>query len=282
MAHVAQYKKEIIKKVVDDMKKSSYVGIVDMENLPAKQLQKMRKKLKGKVDLFMTKKRLIRIALDMVKEEKKGIEKLGDYLRGMPALVYTQDNPFTLFKVLKQNKSSAPAKGGQTAPKDIVVKAGKTSFSPGPIIGELGAFRIKTGVEGGKVSVVSDTVVCKEGEVISDKLAGILTRLDVQPMEVGLALTAIYEDGIIFTKDVLDIDEEQFMSNLIVAASDAFKLSVEIGHVTKDNIEFILGKSFREAKHLAVETGIASSDTINDLITKGCNQANALKVKAKL
>jgi large subunit ribosomal protein L10 len=42
-----------------------------------------------------------------------------------------------LYKILQKSKSSAPAKAGQTAPNDIYVKAGKTSFAPGPIIGEL-------------------------------------------------------------------------------------------------------------------------------------------------
>ncbi|MBI2112759.1 50S ribosomal protein L10, partial [Candidatus Woesearchaeota archaeon] len=37
--------------------------------------------------------------------------------------------------MLEKNKSNAPAKPGQVAPKDITVKAGATSFAPGPIIG---------------------------------------------------------------------------------------------------------------------------------------------------
>jgi len=155
----------------------------------------MREKLRGKVDIFMTKKRLMKIAFDQAKKDKNGIENLGDYFKGMPALVFTRDNPFTLFKILKENKSNAPAKGGQTAPHDIEVKAGGTSFAPGPIIGELGAFGIKTGVEGGKIAIKADKVVCKEGEVISSALAGILTRLGVNPMEVGLDLVGIYENG---------------------------------------------------------------------------------------
>lgn len=277
MAHVAQYKKDTVKVVVDKIKEYPIIGIVDMENLPAKQLQAMREKLRDKVDIFMTKKRLMKIAFEQAEGDKKDITKLTEHFRGMPALIFTKDNPFSLFKILKKNKSSAPAKAGQIAPNDIEVKAGPTPFAPGPIIGELGALGIKTGVENGKIAIKEDSVVCKEGEAISENLAGILTRLDIQPMEVGLDLTGIYEDGTIFTKKVLDIDEEAFMKDFTSAASDAFALSVEIGHFTKDNIGVLITKGQSEAFALGMEAAIPTADNISDLIAKAQCQMNGVK-----
>ena len=45
---------------------------------------------------------------------------------------------------LEKSKSNAPAKPGQTAPSDLVLPAGETPFTPGPMIGELGQLGIKT------------------------------------------------------------------------------------------------------------------------------------------
>src|SRR3989338_4447040 len=158
MAHVAEYKKKIVADLVRQLVSSPIIGAVDMENLPAPQLQKMRAQLRGKVSFAMTKRRLMKIAIAQAKEKKKGVEEIEKYLKGMPALIFTNENPFKLYRMLEKNKSPAPAKAGQTAPRDIIVPAGPTSFAPGPIIGELGQIGIRTGVEGGKVSVKSDSI----------------------------------------------------------------------------------------------------------------------------
>ena len=222
-----------------------------MENLPAKQLGSMRAQLRGKVILLMTKKRFMRLAIE--KSKKQNIKELEKYIKGMPALIFTQENPFSLFKLLKKNKSNAPIKAGQKAPNDLVVPAGPTSFSPGPIIGELGGFRIKAGIEDGKVAIKEDAVVAKEGEEVSDKLAGLLTRLGIEPMEIGLDLVAVYEKGEILTKEVLDIDEEAFMNNIKTVASESFNLAMFIGYPNKDTIEPLLSKAHREARAVAKE-----------------------------
>jgi ribosomal protein L10 len=36
---------------------------------------------------------------------KPGVEKLAEHFRGMPAMLFSKDNPFTLFKILKKSKS---------------------------------------------------------------------------------------------------------------------------------------------------------------------------------
>src|SRR3989344_7504682 len=193
--HVAQYKKETVKRLVTLMNEYPIVAALNMENMPAKQLQIMKAQLRGKAEIIMTKKRLIRVVIEKVKDSKKGIEQLEPNLKGMPALLFTKENPFKIYMFISKNKSPAPAKSGQEAPKDIIVPAGPTPFAPGPFIGELGALKIKTGVEGGKVVIKQDSIIVKKGEKVSQKASEVLSRLGIQPMEVGLDLVAVYENG---------------------------------------------------------------------------------------
>src|SRR3989338_7382289 len=183
MAHVSQYKKRI----VDDLSKlfRSYpiIGCLNMENLPAPQLQQMKAELRNKVVMAMTKRRLIKIAIENCKDVK-GIEKIKENLIGMPALLFTKEDPFKLNKILQKSKTSAPAKAGQIAPKDIMINAGPTPFAPGPVIGELSLLGLKTGVEANKVVIKEDKIVVKKGEVIKQELASVLSRLDIKPMEI--------------------------------------------------------------------------------------------------
>jgi len=279
--HVSEYKKKTVDSFVKLIKEYPIIGAVNMENLPAPQLQVMRGQLRDTVVMRMTKRRLIKIAIEKAKAEKKGIEEIEKYLKGMPALLFSKENPFKLYKTLKKRKSSAPAKAGQTAPKDILVPAGPTNFAPGPVIGELGAMGIKTSVEGGKIAIKEDAIVVKEGEEIKANVAGMLTRLGIEPMEIGLDLVAVYEDGTIYTKDILDVDEEQLLAQLQDAHRWSFNLAVEAGYFTKDTIDLLVPKAFNEAKALALEANIMCDAIAEELLAKAEAQGKTLKDEIK-
>ena len=281
-AHVAEYKKEIVKNLIDLFSEYPIIGVVNMENLPAPQLQGMRAQLRGKFFISMTKRRLIKLAIAQVKQKKQGIEMLEPHLAGEPALIFTKENPFKLSKTLQKNKSPAPAKAGQTAPRDIIVSKGATSFAPGPIIGELALAGIKSGVEGGKVAIREDATVVKSGEKIKPKVAEILTRLGIQPMEVGLDLVAVYENGLIYTRDLLSIDEAEYNKRLANASRWAFNLAFEISYPTKDNISLLVGKAFRDAKSIGVSQKIFDSGIIDVLVGNAEQQMLSLKNTANI
>ncbi len=274
MVHVSQKKKDTVKEFTELVDKYKYVGAVNMENLPAKTMLKMREQLRGSVLIKMSKRRLLTVALNNSKKE--GMDKLIPHLKGMPALIFTEESPFKLFKTLKKNKTPAVIKGGQTAPKDIIVPAGPTSFAPGPVIGELGALGIKSGVEGGKVAIKADSKVASEGDVVSSALAGILTRLGIEPMEIGLDLTAIYEDGEILTKSVLDIDEDKYIMDITSCAQQAFNLAVNSAYVCSDTITVLVQNAFSEARNLAINEDILTDITVGDTLCKAQGQMIAV------
>jgi len=249
--HISEKKKAAIEKLAMLIKQYPVVGIADMTGLPAEQLQKIRKSLNDKMKIYMTKKRLIRIAIENAKKDISGIEKLNEYLSGIPALIFTKESPFKIFNIIKKSKSSAFAKPGQLAPKDLIIPAGPTPFGPGPVMGELGALGIKCGIEGGKIAVKTDFVAARKGEVIKDKIASLLIKFGIKPIEIGLKVNAIFEKGDVFGAEVLDIDEGVYNEKLAKAASWALNLSIEAGYVTKDNINILIAKAFANANAIA-------------------------------
>ncbi|MBI2658191.1 50S ribosomal protein L10 [Candidatus Woesearchaeota archaeon] len=281
-AHVADYKKEIVAKLARLINENPIIAVVNMENLPAPQLQTMRAQLRGKFLMTMTKRRLIKLAIEDTKAKKKGIESLEAHLGGMPALIFTKENPFKLSNTLQKSKSPAPAKAGQTAPRDIIVNKGATSFAPGPIIGELALAGIKSGVEGGKVAIKEDSVVVKAGEKIKPKVAEILIRLGIQPMEVGLDLVAVYENGIIYGRDVLSVDEKEYMGRLANASRWAFNLAVYASYPTKSTISTLLGKAHNDAKALGIAQNILEKGIIDSLLAKAEMQMKSLAGTANI
>jgi large subunit ribosomal protein L10 len=244
------------KKEVDEFAKliETYpiIGIINVETLPSKQLQSIRGKLRKDVLMKMTKKRILQRAIDKIKDKKPGIEKLMNYSGGMPALLFTKENPFKIYKSISKSKSKLPIKPGQKAPHDIIVSKGPTPFTPGPVISELAALRIKAGVEAGKIAIKEDALVLKEGEVCSGPLSSMLMRLSIEPMEVGLNVVAVYENGMVYEQKVLSIDDEQVKSDITKAHSWALNLAVEAKIMNKATAELMLMKAQREA--LALES----------------------------
>jgi len=272
---VSSKKQQEVENLVNLMDSFNVIAVVNIENLPADSMQQMRTKLRKTVNIRVSKKSLITIAID--KSKKQNIKNLTEHLQGMPALIFTNDNPFLLFKTLKKNKSPAAAKPGQIAPQDIIVRAGPTPFAPGPIISELSSVGLPAGVEQGKVAIKTDKVIVQEGGIINEKVANILLKLGITPMEIGLDLVAAYEKGDIFTKKILDIDEKEYINNITKAARWAFNLSIEAAIPSKDTINILLGKAFRESKAVSLEAGIITKETVNDLLAKANAQAQTLR-----
>ncbi|MFW6025397.1 MAG: 50S ribosomal protein L10 [Candidatus Woesearchaeota archaeon] len=277
MTHVADWKKEKVKNLKEKIENYNVVGVVDLRNLPSREMQQMRKNLRGDVEIFVTRKNLIDKAIEDVKDDS--ISKINKYLTGMVGLLFTNENPFKIMKVLNENKTNTYAKGGNIAPKDLMIRKGPTSFMPGPIISELAQFGLKTGVKDGKVEIKKDKVVVKEGEEISSDLASLLRRFDVKPMKIGLNLVAAYEDGTIFDKEILSVDQTKYIEDIKTAYRHGFNLSFNTNYPNSDVIEPMLIQSYRDAKGLSIEQNIFNSEVIEDILSKSISIAKALSSK---
>jgi large subunit ribosomal protein L10 len=269
---VKQWKKDKVKKLKEDLKKAKVVGIVDLDSLPAKQLQNIKKSLKGKARIRITKKSILQRAL---KGEKQ--EKLLETPSRMPSLIITEQNPFKLFKILKENESDAYAKPGQETPENVLIKAGVTEFGPGPMISEFGALGVKTKLEKGKIKVLDDTVILKKGGVITPQIASLMQKLDIKPIKIGLNLVAAYENGTVFSRDVLNVDDEAFKNQLVLAHQQAYNLSVEAVIFTQESVEAFLAKASTQAKNLGMEAAVYNKELIEEQLLKAHNQAINLR-----
>ena len=266
---------QIVKNIKEKIEKSKVVTVLDMHKMPSRQLQEMREDLRDRAEIKMTKKTLIKRALD--EADVKGIEKLEEKLSGSPALMFTDENPFKLYQYLKENKSPAKAKAGDVVPEDIVVEAGPTDLVPGPAISQLQSAGLQTSVEGGKIKIQKGaTVLEKDGEV-TEELANLFNMLGIEPMEVGLTMKCAFEDGTVYEQDILNIDTEEYRENINKAITQSINLSINAGYYTSENIGIALTEAFNKAKNLAVEAGIFTTETIGIILSEAVGKAKALE-----
>jgi large subunit ribosomal protein L10 len=190
--------------------------------------------------------------------------------------VATDINPFRLFRQLEATKAPAPAKAGEIAPMDIVVRKGPTPFGPGPIIGDLQKIGLPAAIEGGKIAIRKDTTLVKMGEPIPAPVAAMLPKLEILPMIVGLDLRSAFENGTVYGRDVLNIPEGHYLKLFATAAFSARALGVAIAFPTKDTIIPLIAKAFRESMGRSISAAIPTRENIDMLLAKADSQMLAL------
>ncbi|MDH7593781.1 MAG: 50S ribosomal protein L10 [Methanomicrobiales archaeon] len=276
--HLPKWKRDEIEEIKRHATGVKLVGLVDVEGIPAIQLQQIRRSLHGRALLKMTRNTLIDHAFT---EMGGSISEIRKHIAGQSALLFTDENPFALYKMLEKTKTKMAAKPGQTAPYDIVVEKGPTSFKPGPIVGTLQQVGIPAMIEASKVKIRETKVVLRKGEVINKKMAEVLALLDVKPMDVGLVLQAAYYDHMLFTPEMLAIDEQVYLDRIALAASQAFNLSMNLAIPTRQTIEPLLSLATMQARQVAVSAAVYERGVIDAIIAKAGRESLALKSMMK-
>jgi len=271
--HIPQWKKKEIEDIKELINSYPLFGIVGVGGIPAKQLQAMRRVLKDLAVVKVSRNTLIKRALE---ESAPECADMVDFLEEQSALVFTNENPFKLYKLLEGSKTPSPIKAGAVAPNDIEVEKGPTSFPPGPILGDLQSAGIPAAIDGGSVVISQDKVVAAKGDVVSQKLASMLARLEIYPVEVGLDLRAVFEEGSIFGPDVLAIDEDKYFSDIAMAAQQAFNLAVNMAYPTDATISTLISKAASEAKNLGINAAVMEPELMDSLLSKAQSQMLSL------
>jgi large subunit ribosomal protein L10 len=243
------------------------VGIASLQKVRAPQLQAFKKNLAGTVLMRVIKNTLMKMAIENCKD-KPDLKKLEERLEGSNVYLFTDLNPFNLALTLERGKVKTTAKSGDIAAFDVVVPSGNTGQPPGPIISQLNAAGLPTRIESGSVWVSRDTLVVRKGEVIDERLASVLSKLGIKPVESGLAMNFVYDDGLIITQDQLRIDVDKTKQSIGSAQAEAFALSLSIAYPTTDSITALLQVAHREAYALSINAAAPTKETIGDLIRK--------------
>ncbi len=273
-SHLPEWKVKDVEELVEKIGKSKVIGIVGLREIPASDLQQMRGELREKAEIRMVRNSIARRAL---KSSSPEIRPLADFIEDQTALIFSDENPFKLFSALEKGKRPMPIKPGAHAPKDIIVEAGDTQFSPGPMVGKLQAAGIPAAIKGGKVVINQKVTLAKEGEVISAKTADILKTMEIFPKNVGIELRAAYEGGLVFQAKDLAINVESLISQFSSASAKAFNFAVEVGYATPDTIGPILQRAQTKARGLVTEAGIPVPGLMDLVLMKAAANAKAIE-----
>ncbi len=273
---VLQEKFSEVEEIAQLLKQYKSVGIAGLQKVRAAQLQEFKKKLADKAYMRVIKNTLMKLAIENCKE-KPELKKLVEHLSGSNLYLFTNLSPFKLALILERGKVRTTAKAGDVAAFDVIVPAGNTGQPPGPIISQLNAVGLPTRIETGSVWINKDTLVTRKGELIFERLASVLSKLGIKPVEAGLAMKVVYDDGLLMTQDQLRIDITQTKQSVEKAYTSAIALSLKIAYSTAENIVMLVQIAHREAQALSINAVIPTKETIADLIRKANIEMSSLR-----
>ena len=272
-------KSQMYKQIQELPKKYNVLALVRMEKVRASQLLPLRKKLLGDVEIVSVKDKVAKLALETT--GIKGIEKFVSKLNGQCLFMFTNMSPFKLNVLLGKNKVMLSARGGDLASMDVVIPPKNTGIAPGPMLTDFKENGIPTKIDQGTIWIMRETIPVKKGEVISEKLAALLGKLDIKPIEAGIVLNSALEEGLVYAQEEMIIDLEKFRNDMSQAHQEAISLSIEAAYITKDNIKQILAKASQSAKSVSVEAVYVTDDTKETILQKANGQAKSVASKAK-
>lgn len=260
------WKKDTVSDLADLLKSGDTIAVIDIHGVPAGAMIGMRATLRESMKIQVAKKQLMRLAWQQVGNDSENLETLFEGVV-QPALVSSSSmNSFEMFSELKKTEAGRAAKPGDIAPHEIVVEKMDTGMPPGPIVGDLNSVGIPAKIMGGSVQIQKRTVILKEGDVFEGDMGMMLSKIGINPIVTGLRLCGTLEDGTVFAPSTLDLDLEQFESDLIGYAAGAFNLACNITWFTSQTMPTLIAKASGEALAVALEAAVATADTIPHLI----------------
>ena len=257
------------------VKQYDVIALSKITKVRATQLMMIRKKFRDSIRILVIKNKVAQRALENV-NDVVGLANLNKVLEGQCALMFTDMSPFKLNLLLTQNKVFLPAKAGDIATKNIIIASGNTGIAPGPVLSEFKESNVPTKIEQGNIWVTRDTIAAKPGTVISQKLASLLSKLNIKPVEAGIAINCAITNGLFFEEKDLKIDLMDYTNELKDSFLSAIAISLKAAYPTRETSTFLILEAQGNANALAAEAGYLSTDSTNFVLMGAETRAKSL------
>ncbi|MFX0071228.1 MAG: 50S ribosomal protein L10 [Candidatus Hermodarchaeota archaeon] len=277
--HIPQYKIDEVNYLIDLFNQYKNVAVIEVAHINDKQIQTMKKILRGKAIFRMSKKSLQIRAIELFKKKSKkaNLDQLAANIPGQSSLIFTNLDLFELKGIFLKNEWMVPAKPDEITPVDIWVPEGDTGLPTGQVISELNmTLRLPTRIQNDTIWIREDTRTHKAGDLVDVKQAAVLKKLGVKPIESLIKIHFAWSDGEILPAEVLYMDMEQLQKDIASCYFTAQTLAIELGIIDEDTIKPLIQKAHREAKSILFEVPIFIEDMMDEYIKKAELNANII------
>ncbi|OSD06450.1 60S acidic ribosomal protein P0 [Trametes coccinea BRFM310] len=229
------------------------IFIVNVDNVGSNQMHQIRVALRGKGVVVMGKNTMVRRALRSILAEYPQFERLLPAVKGNVGFVFTSGDLKEVRDIIQANKVAAPARAGALAPKDVTIPAGNTGMEPGKT-SFFQALGIPTKIARGTIEIVSDVQVVTAGTRVGPSEATLLNMLNISPFTYGMTVVQIFDNGNIFSPEVLDISDEELLNRFTAGIKTIAAISLAINYPTLASVVHSLVNAYKNLIAIALVT----------------------------
>ncbi|CAA7398062.1 unnamed protein product [Spirodela intermedia] len=249
------------KKVVYDQKLCqlldlySQVLIVGADNVGSNQLQGIRSGLRGDSVVLMGKNTMMKrsIRLHAEKTGNNNYLNLLPLLVGNVGLIFTKGDLKEVSEEVAKYKVGAPARVGLVAPIDVIVPPGNTGLDPSQT-SFFQVLNIPTKINKGTVEIITPVELIRKGEKVGSSEAALLAKLGIRPFSYGLVIQSVYDDGSVFSPEVLDLTEDDLIEKFATGVSMVTSLALALSYPTLVAAPHMFINAYKNVLAVAVAT----------------------------
>ena len=268
-----QRKIDKVKEVAAKLRSGKNFSLLDLRTLPSNLLQKIRKQLRDKGDVFVLQKAVF----ERVVKESPKLKQFAGFADKNVALIISEFSPVQLADMLRAGGVRVFAKAHQIAPYDIDVEESETSLPPGPALSDLKGVGITAQVKGGKIAITKKSTVVKSGAKISSQAVKVLRMLEIKPFSLfGKLLVGVDDGGLYYTADVLSTPLSYYVDGIRLAASQASALAINANYLNGSSASWFLRLGITQAQSLALKAGMITDDSVKFLLSGAIASGSAL------
>ncbi|KAH0676723.1 hypothetical protein KY285_024524 [Solanum tuberosum] len=231
------------------------VLVAAADNVGSNQLQSIRKGLRGDSVVLMGKNTMMKRTI-RVHAEKTGNEtilNLIPLLVGNVGLIFTKGDLKEVSEEVAKYKVGAPARVGLVAPVDVVVPPGNTGLDPSQT-SFFQVLNIPTKINKGTVEIITPVELIKKGDKVGSSEAALLAKLGIRPFSYGLVVISVYDNGSVFSPEVLDLTEDDLIEKFAMGVSMVTSLALAISYPTLVAAPHMFTNAYKNVLAIAIET----------------------------
>lgn len=248
-------KQAYFEKLVDLLEEYPKILLVGADNVGSNHMQQIRKALRGKAVLLMGKNTMICKAIKGHLSKNPSLESLLPHVVGNIGFVFTKEDLSDIREEIEKSKVNAPAKAGAVASCDVTVPKGLTGLDPSQT-SFMQALNIATKINKGQIEIINDIHLIKVGDKVGSSEATLLSKLNIKPFSYGLIPTIVFDGGICFDPEVLDLSDEDILKKFNFGVQRLTALSLEIGYPTLPALPHYFANAYKNILAVAVATDL--------------------------
>lgn len=127
---------------------------------------------------------------------------------------------------------------------------------------------IPTKINKGTVEIITPVELIKKGDKVGSSESALLSKLGVRPFSYGLVVVSVYDNGSVFSPEVLDLTEDDLVVKFADGVATVSSLSLAVSYPSIAAAPHMFVNAYKNVLSVAVATeySFPEADKVKDYL----------------